>query len=165
MFRQLETDKRPNHRSSFLLALHQDNSYPGYAPTNEADDEVKDDFYEQLQKIVDEVPRHDMLLVIGDWNAKVGEQQLGEEGIIGKFGMTGERSDNGERFVSFCTLNNLAIASTMFPHKQIHRYTWTSPNGHYHNQIDHVAIRSNFKRSVQDVRAFRGVCMYVCIRN
>ena len=56
-----------------------------YAPTNEADDELKDDFYEQLQKIVDEVLRHDMLLVIGDWNAKVGEQQLGEEGIAGKF--------------------------------------------------------------------------------
>lgn len=78
-----------------------------YAPTNEADDGVKDDFYEQLQKIVDEVPRHDMLLVIGDWNAKVGEQQLGDEGIVGMFGMTGERSDNGERFVSFCALNNL----------------------------------------------------------
>ena len=90
---------------------------------------MKDDFYEQLQKIVDEVPRHDMLLVIGDWNAKVGEQQLGEEGIVGKFGMIGERSDNGERFVSFCALNNLDIASTMFPHKEIHRYTWTSPNG------------------------------------
>ena len=48
-----------------------------YAPTNEADNELKDDLYEQLQKIVDEVPRRDMLLVIGDWNAKVGEQQLG----------------------------------------------------------------------------------------
>ena len=70
--------------------------------------------------------------------------------------MTGERSDNGERFVSFCALNNLAIASTMFPHKEIHRYKWTSPNGQYHNQIDHVAVRSNFKRSGQDVRAFRG---------
>ena len=81
---------------------------------------------------------------------------LGEEGIVGKFGMTGERSDNGERFVSFCALNNLAIASTMFPQKEIHRYTWTSPNGQYHNQIDHVAVRSNFKRSVQDVRAYRG---------
>ena len=127
-----------------------------YAPTNEADDEVKDDFYEQLQKIVDEVPRHDMLLAIGDWNAKVGEQQLGEEGIVGKFGRIGERSDNGERFVSFCALNNRAIASTMFPHKEIHRYTWTSPNGQYHNQIDHMAVRSNFKRSVQDVRAYRG---------
>ena len=44
----------------------------------------------------------------------------------------------------------------MFPHKEIHRYTWTSPNGQYHNQIDHMAVRSNFKRSVQDVRAYRG---------
>ena len=40
-----------------------------------------------------------MLLVVGDWNAKVGEQELGEEGTVGKFGMAGERSDNGERFV------------------------------------------------------------------
>ena len=72
-----------------------------YAPTNEADYKVKDDFYEQLHKIVDEAPRHDMLLVIGDWNAKVGEQQLGEESIVGKVSMTGERSDKGERFVSF----------------------------------------------------------------
>lgn len=127
-----------------------------YAPTNEADEEEKDDFYEQLQKIVDEVPRHDMLLVVGDWNAKVGEQQVGEEGIVGKFGMVGERSDNGERMVSFCALNNLPIVSTMFPHKIIHRYTWTSPNGQHHNQIDHMAVRSNFKRSVQDVRAYRG---------
>lgn len=43
-------------------------------------------FYDQLQKIVDEVPRHDMLSVVGDWNAKVGEQ-VGEKGIVGKFGM------------------------------------------------------------------------------
>ena len=94
---------------------------------------MKDNFYEQLQKIVDEVPRHDMLLVIGDWNAKVGEQQLGEEGIVGKFGMTGERSDNGKRFVCSCAPKNLAIASTMFPHKEIYRYTWTSPNSQFHN--------------------------------
>ena len=83
-----------------------------YAPTNEAEDQ-EDDFYE-LQKIVDEVPRHDMLLVVGDWNAKVGEKKVEEKGIVGTFGMAGERSDNGERMVSFCALNNLAIASTMF---------------------------------------------------
>lgn len=57
--------------------------------------------------------------------------------------------------VSFCALGNLAIASTMFPHENIHRYTWTSPNGQHHNQIDHMAVRSNFKRLLQDVRAYR----------
>ena len=97
-----------------------------------------------------------MLLILGDWNAKVGQQQVGEEGIVGKYSLQGERNDNGERFVAFCALNHLAIVSTMFPHKDIHRYTWTSPNGQYRNQIDHVVIRSNFKRSVQDVRAYRG---------
>ena len=81
---------------------------------------MKDNFYEQFQKIIDGLLRHDKLLVIGDWNAKVGEQQLGEEGTVGKFGMAGQRSDKGECFVSFCMLNNLAIVSTMSPHKEIH---------------------------------------------
>ena len=80
----------------------------------------------ELQKIVDEVSRYDTLLVVGDWNTKVSEKQDGEKGIVGAFGMAGQRSDNGERgMVSFCALNNLAIASTMFPLKYIHRYTWT----------------------------------------
>lgn len=93
--------------------------------------------------------------VVGDWNAKVGEKQVGVKGIVVAFGMAGERSDNGEQMKSFCALNNLAIASTMFPHENIHRYTWTSPNGQHHNQIDHMAVRSNFKRLLQDVRAYR----------
>lgn len=68
---------------------------------------------------------HDMLLVVGDRNAKMGGQQLEEEDTVGKFGIAGERSENGKRFVSFCALSNLAIVSTMFPHIEIHRYTWT----------------------------------------
>ena len=127
-----------------------------YAPTNEAEDEAKETFYDQLQKVLDAVPRHDMLLVMGDWNAKVGVRQEGESGIVGKHGLICERNDNGDRFVSFCAWNNLAITSTMFPHKDVHKYTWTSPDGQYRNQIDHVAIRSRFKRSVQDTRAHRG---------
>ena len=71
------------------------------------------------------------------------------------YGLKRERNYNGERFIAFCALNSLAIVSTMFPHKNIPRCTWTSPNDQYRNQIDHVVIRSNFKRSVQDVRAYR----------
>ena len=69
--------------------------------------------------------------------------------------MVGEMSDNGERFVSFCARNNLAIVSAMFSDKEIHRYTWPTPNGQHYNQIAHVAVRSKFKRSVQDVKAYR----------
>ena len=69
---------------------------------------------------MDKVPRPDMLMVVGDLNAKVGKQQVGEEGIVGMFGTMTERNDNGGRFVAFCGMNNLAIASTMFPHKVIY---------------------------------------------
>ena len=58
-----------------------------YAPTNEAEDEAKETFYDQLQKVLDAVPRHDMLLVMEDWNAKVGVRQEGESGIVGKHGL------------------------------------------------------------------------------
>ena len=97
-----------------------------------------------------------MLLVMGDWNAKVGVRREGESGIVGKHGLICERNDNVDRFVSFCACNNLAITSTMFPHKDVHKYTWTSPDGQYRNQIDHVPIRSQFKRSLQDTRVHRG---------
>lgn len=126
-----------------------------YAPTNEADDEVKNTFYEELQKIYDETPKHDMIISIGDWNAKLGSQLVGEKGIVGKHVLQAERNDNGTRFVSSCEVNNMAIVSTMFPHKDIHKYTWTSPNGVTRNQIDHIAINGRFKRSVLDARTFR----------
>ena len=57
-----------------------------YAPTNEADEEIKDDFYEQLQTTMSKVPLHDMLLIIGDMNVKVGDDNTGCERVIGKHG-------------------------------------------------------------------------------
>ena len=127
-----------------------------YAPTNEADEETKDSFYDLLQRVTDEIPRHDMIMMMGDWNAKIGAPQEGEGGVVGRHGLGDERSENGVRFVSFCAANSLAIVSTMFPHKNIHKYTWTAPNGRVRNQIDHVAVNGKFKRSVRDTRSYRG---------
>ena len=73
-----------------------------YAPTNEAKVEDKDNFYEQLQTVVDSVHKHDILLVMGDLNAKVGEDNDGYENIIGSHGV-GERNDNEERLVDSIT--------------------------------------------------------------
>ena len=88
-----------------------------------------------------------MLLEMGDWNAKVGARQEGDSGIVGQHGLNYERNDNDDRFVTFCAFNNLAITSTMFPHKDVHTAG---------NQIDHLAVRSQFKKSVQDTRVHRG---------
>ena len=99
---------------------------------------------------------NDIIIAMGDWNAKLGYQMEGKNGVVGKNGLGNNRSDNGERFITFCTAKSMAIATTMFPHKDIHKYTWTSPDGRTRNQIDHIAVNGIFKKSIQDVRAFRG---------
>nr|KAG5711950.1 hypothetical protein BaRGS_026391 [Batillaria attramentaria] len=126
-----------------------------YAPTNMADEEEKENFYEQLQAVLDKAPRRDLKILMGDLNAKVGTDNTDRELIMGKHG-TGTQNENGELFTEFCTTNDLVIGGTIFPHKTIHKTTWTSPDGRTVNQIDHITIGRKWRRSLLDVRAKRG---------
>ena len=126
-----------------------------YAPTNDAPAEEKDDFYTRLQEVVDKLPIRDVNVVMGDLNAKVGCDNTSLEHIMGRHGV-GEANDNGERLQDFCAFNRLVIGGTVFPHKKIHKTTWTSPDGRTENQIDLFCIASKFRRSLQDVRVMRG---------
>ena len=126
-----------------------------YAPTNEAEDEEKDDFYSRLQQVVSKLPDRDINIIMGDANAKVGRDNSGYEEIMGKHGH-GEENDNGERFKDFCGFNNFVIGGTLFPHRRIHKVTWISPDGRTENQIDHFCIIRKFRRSMEDVRVMRG---------
>ena len=125
-----------------------------YAPTNQAEDESKDEWYEQLQRAVSKVPHHDMLLIIGDMNAKVGSDNSDRETAMGRHGC-GEINNNGERLVDFCLNNNCVIGGTLFPHKDIHKLTWKSPDGITINQIDHIIINNKWRGSLKDVRVYR----------
>ena len=125
-----------------------------YAPTNGAEEEAKDVFYEQVQNVLDKIPKHDLVILTGDWNAKVEDQRDVEEGVVGRHGLHRERSENGERFVELCASNNMAITTALFPHKNIHKHT--SPDARTKSQIDPVAVCGKFKGSVLDTRAFRG---------
>jgi hypothetical protein len=62
----------------------------------------------------------------------------------------------GVAALNFVTSKNLVVKSTMFPHRRIHKYTWTSPEGNTHNQIDHILIDRRRHSSTLDVRSFRG---------
>jgi hypothetical protein len=64
-------------------------------------------------------------------------------------------NDNGIRIVNFATSNNLVVKSTMLPHRNVHKYTWTSPDGKIHNQIDHTLIDRRWHSSVIEVQYFR----------
>nr|KAG5697691.1 hypothetical protein BaRGS_000576 [Batillaria attramentaria] len=120
-----------------------------------ADEEEKENFYEQLQAVLDKSPRRDLKILMGDLNAKVGTDNTDRELIMGKHG-TGTQNENGELFTEFCTTNDLVIGGTIFPHKTIHKTTWTSPDGRTVNQIDHITIGRKWRRSLLDVRAKRG---------
>ena len=126
-----------------------------YSLIEDSEVEEKEEFYGQHQKTVEETPVHDVLLLLGDLNAKIGTNNEGKELVMGKQGC-GIINDNGRRLVIFCEDNNLVIGGSIFKHKDIHKWTWTSPDGQTRNQIYHVLINKRWRRTLQDVRVSRG---------
>jgi len=96
-----------------------------------------------------------MEMLLEDFNAKVGREYIFKP-TIGQESLHQDSNDNGVRLVNFTTSQNLVVKSTMFPQRNIHKYTWTSPDGKTHNQIDYVLIDRRWHLSVLDVRSFRG---------
>lgn len=127
-----------------------------YAPTEDADSAVKDAFYRELNDVQSDLPAHDIKLVLGDFNARVGRDFTAYSGIIGKHSYHAESNDNGKRMLDFCTMHRLTIGGTLFDHKDIHKTTWRSPNGLTVTQIDHICISTRWSHSLLDVRTMRG---------
>ena len=126
-----------------------------YGPTNCSEETVKDGFYEKLQDVFDEIPNHDMKILMGDFNAQLGGERRGLENVVGAHASSHFFSDNGERLTSFCEQNGLCIGNTFFQHKEIHKKTWRSPDGCTFNEIDFVCISQKWRTSLRDVRTFR----------
>ena len=127
-----------------------------YAPQEDKHEDDKDEFYYSLSSIIEKTPKHDMILILGDMNAKVGKNNREREQAMGREGLGTDINNNGERLVDFCEENNLIIGGTLFKHKDIHKYTWTSPDGKTRNQIDHILINKKWRTSLLDVRTRRG---------
>ena len=96
-----------------------------YAPTSNAEAEVEW-FYEDLQDLLELTPKKDVLVIIGDWNAKVGSQET--PGVTGKFGL-GVQNEAGQRQIEYCQETALIRANTLFQQHKRRLYTWTSPDG------------------------------------
>lgn len=126
-----------------------------YAPTEDADEEEKVEFYEKLEEICGDIPRNDMLIIAGDFNAKIGKEEYNEK-VSGKETIHNTTSDNGSRVCNLAAMTNTFIVSTRFKHKNEHKITWMIPGSTQGNQIDHVLISKKWECVIQDVRSYRG---------
>ena len=125
-----------------------------HAPSEDKSDESKDRFYEELEQVFYHFPRYHKKILLGDFNAKVGRENIFKP-TIGNKSLHQDSNDNGVRIVNFATSKNLVVKSTMFLHRNIHKYSWTSPDGQTHNQIDHILIDTRWHSIIIDVRRFR----------
>ena len=82
-----------------------------YAPTTNAEEAEDEWYHDDLQDLLELTPKKDVLFIIGDWNAKVGSQEI--SGVTGKFGL-GVQNEAGQRLTEFCQENALVTANTLF---------------------------------------------------
>jgi hypothetical protein len=110
-----------------------------HAPTEDKTDDVKVSFHKELEHVLDKFPNYHMKILLGEFNAKLGREDISKP-TIGNESLHEISNDNGVRIVNVDTSKNLRVKSMMFPHRNIHKYTWTSPDGKTHNHIDHILV-------------------------
>jgi hypothetical protein len=104
--------------------------------------------------VFDKFPKYHIKILLGDFNAKVGREDIFKPTIRNE-SLHKISNDNGVRLVNFATCKNLRVKSAMFLHRNIHKYTWTSPDGKTHNQIDHILVDRQRHSNVLNVLSFR----------
>jgi hypothetical protein len=103
-----------------------------HAPCEDQSDDIKDSFYKELGRVFDQFVRYDMKILLGDFNAKVGREDIFKP-TVGDESSHEINNDNRVRVINFEVSKNLVVKSTMFPHRSFHKHTWTSPDGQTHS--------------------------------
>ena len=101
------------------------------------------------KNLLELTPKKDVLFILGDWNGRVGNQEI--PGLTGKFGL-GLQNETGQRLTEFCQENILVIANTLFQQHKRQFYTWTSPDGQHRNQIDYILCSQRWRSSIQSAK-------------
>ena len=131
-----------------------------YSPVNPqpgqtAAEAASDSFYDDLQATIDKVPPGDMLLIMGDLNARVSRRQhQSGSSVVGPHAVD-QLNENGQRLTDFCTHNDLIITNTFFKHKPVHQTTWMHPVTKEWHTLDYTLVNRKFRSSVEDVRVLR----------
>ena len=124
-----------------------------YAPTSDHEEEEVEDFYENVMKAKEQCRPHDITVVMGDFNAKLGRGREGD--VVGPFGL-GHRNERGDRLMEWCVENEQAVMNTYFRQPPRRTWTWMSPGDQTRNQIDYITVNKRFRNAVIAARTYPG---------
>uniref|UniRef100_A0A8D8W1T6 Craniofacial development protein 2 n=1 Tax=Cacopsylla melanoneura TaxID=428564 RepID=A0A8D8W1T6_9HEMI len=128
-----------------------------YAPTADKVDEEAIELYQAINKITEKIPKHEVLIIMGDFNAKLGAgiktQYIGAHGL-------GDRNERGDLLEKFVEDSELVVTNTFFQLPPRRLYTWKSPQDKpekvTRNQIDYILVNKRFRNSFTSVKTYPG---------
>src|SRR6266581_5698446 len=123
-----------------------------YAPNTENEYQ---EFIEQLYTCISDIPTTDEVIIMGDFNAHMGNDSETWKGILGKFGPS-DLNNNGKMLIELCSAHALTITNTFYPHKDIHKFTWERRSLQQKSMIDLILVSTGLKSFVTDVKVKRG---------
>ena len=129
-----------------------------YAPTMTNPDDVKGKFYDELNSLVAAVPKSEKLIILGDFNARVGVDHQAWENVLGRNGIGGCNS-NGLLLLQFCAEHELLVTNTVFRLPARNKTSWMHPRSKHWHLIDYVILRQKDRR---DVRVTKSMCGADC---
>ena len=122
-----------------------------YAPTLQADPMVKEAFYRDLRELTLKIDKDDKILIMGDFNARVGRDSEVWKGVIGRHGV-GNCNDNGRLLLEFCAEMGLTITNTLFQQKDRFKTTWRHPRSKHWHLLDYILVRQKDASDVTHTR-------------
>ncbi|GFN90350.1 craniofacial development protein 2-like protein [Plakobranchus ocellatus] len=128
-----------------------------YAPTANSNDEDLDKFYNELDTAKTQCKSQDPLIIMGDFNAKVGTEKVDD--IVGKHGL-GIRNERGEKLIEWCQTNNIIMGNTWFQQPPRRKWTWKSPGDETRNQIDYMMISKRYRNALLLAKTYPSVDCY-----
>ena len=132
-----------------------------YAPQQGRSLREKEQFYETLQAVTEEIRYQEGIIVMGDMNGHVGKNRDGVEHVIGEFSI-GEKNQEGERIIDYCVMNNMSIMNTYYKHQESHKWTWYRWNAlqqRYNEKSMIDLFLTNKKNLFKDVKTIPSVSL------
>ena len=126
-----------------------------YAPTMNHTLDEKEQFYEDLRRILKKVSSKDSILLMGDFNARVGNDNQAWPGVLGKH-LLGTSNSNGLLLLSLCSEFNLTITNSIFQQKNMYKGTSCHPRSKHWHTLDYIIMRQSDRNCIKSTRAHRG---------